>query len=225
MATFNLEEFQSAVRTKGLAEVNRFEMQITAPPTIAPEEARLVSLFCEISNFPPLNMMVRPLNIYGPMHQRPISLDYGGDGIAASFYIDQNMNVKAFFENWIWSISNPYTHNISYQNEYAVPIEISQLDREDRPVYSIELEEAFPRSINLIDLNNSAQNQVHRLTVVFAYRKWRVTRGASPQINREAPGVNLSTSFLNTPGSEFLRNTQQDDGSYPYYKNDDSLFT
>jgi hypothetical protein len=45
----------------------------------------------------------------------------------------------------------------------------------DEVMYEIELLEAFPRSMNIVEFNNSAQNQTQRLTVVFAYRSWRRT--------------------------------------------------
>ena len=45
----------------------------------------------------------------------------------------------------------------------------------DEVMYEIELLEAFPRSMNIVEFNNSAQNQTQRLTVVFAYRYWRRT--------------------------------------------------
>ena len=47
------------------------------------------------------------------------------------------------------------------------------LDEQDNVTYEIELSEAFPRSLNLLELNNSAQNQTHRLNVLFAYRYWK----------------------------------------------------
>lgn len=174
---FSLDEFQSELFSgSGLAEQNKFEMIITAPPAISSEVnlARRVSMYCEISNFPPLNMMVRQLNIYGPLHQRPVSMDYGGDGLAASFYVDNNMEIKQFFDLWMLSVVNRYTHEVSYQANYVTNIQISQLNRANNSVYAVELEEAFPRSMNLMDLNMAAQNQMHRLTVVFAFRKWNV---------------------------------------------------
>lgn len=192
MGTFNLREFQSTVNQIGLAEVNRFEMFINAPPTLGLEDARLPSLLCEITNFPPLNVFVKPLNIYGPAHQRPVSLDYGGDGLAASFYVDQDMRVKRFFEDWIWKISDPVSHNISYQGNYACDITIKQLNRKEDEVYEVNLIDAFPRSMNLMDLNNSAQNQVHRLTIVFAFRRW--TTG---ETNAPAPGIDVQREINN----------------------------
>lgn len=188
MAEFTIQRFTTEVFRKGLAENNKFEMLISAPPILSSyqNEAAKVSMFCEISNFPPLNLMVRTMNLYGPLHQRPVSLDYGGDGLAASFYLDREMKVKSFFDVWMTSIVNALTHNVSYQSNYISNIVIRQLsdgipslsptgsagEGDEQPTYAVQLEEAFPRSMNLVDLNTGSQNQVSRLTVVFAFRKW-----------------------------------------------------
>lgn len=190
MSTFDLRAFQTQVFSKGLAENNKFEMIISSPPILAnaPSFASTSSMLCEISNFPPLNVMVRTMNLYGPVHQRPVAMDYGGDGIAASFYLDREMSVKRFFDTWMTSIVNASTQNVSYQQDYITDIKIRQLSDgqtglqnnavfnpigvTEEPTYSVQLLEAFPRSMNLVDLNAGSQNQVSRLTVVFAFRKW-----------------------------------------------------
>jgi hypothetical protein len=83
------------------------------------------------------------------------------------------MQVKKFFDNWTSMVVDPDTGLVGYQEEYATTIRLRQLDEQDNVTYEIELSEAFPRSINLLELNNSAQNQTHRLNVLFAYRYWK----------------------------------------------------
>lgn len=185
MAYFSLSNFISTVAQTGLARTNRFEMIITPPAALAAASstAEQVSLMCEITNLPPLTVQVRPHAIYGPPYQRPVGLDYGGDAIAATFLLDSNMNVKRFFDEWILSIVDRYSYNVSFPREYASYIYINQLNERDDETYSLYLEDAFPRSINVIDLNHAAQNQVQRMTVVFAYRRWY------PASDRQLPDI------------------------------------
>lgn len=227
--SFSIDQFQSELFSgSGVSEQNRFEMTITAPPCIASQTnvARKVSMYCEISNFPPLNMMVRGLNLYGPLHQRPISLDYGGDGLAASFYVDRYMEIKQFFDDWMMATVNRYTHNVSYQYQYITKIQISQLNRNNAPQYTVELEEAFPRSMNMMDLNAAAQNQPHRLTVVFAFRKWNTinlqgqTNNRVPPEPERPPQQNYrdpTTSWPRYPPNQF--NPDETNPGYLYYQN------
>jgi hypothetical protein len=187
---FSLSNFQSLVGTSVLARTNRFEVIIT-PPRINQKKdiSELSSLFCEVSNLPPLNINVKPFKIYGPNHQRPVGSDYGGDGLSMTFHLDSKMSIKRYFDDWMEGIVTRDTYNVNYQTNYVTSILLRQLrpsnDEKDDVMYEIELLEAFPRSMNIVEFNNSAQNQTQRLTVVFAYRYWRRTdiqKFAEPKI-------------------------------------------
>jgi len=183
---FKLDSFLSSVRTRGLARVNRFEVFITPPRALlrpnvqegersSREEAELSSLLCELSNYPPINLSVKPFKIFGPSYQRPITSEYGGDGISMTFHVDNDMLLKRFFEDWIENVVNNDDFTVNYQDDYATEIFIRQLNEEDTVTYEIKLIDAFPRSITLMELNQSAQNQTHRLNIIFAYRYWMRT--------------------------------------------------
>ena len=188
---FTLARFITAVKTKNLARPNRFEVIFTSPESTRRvgnftesrndfKSAELVSLFCEISNLPGITITTKGQRIYGPAYQRPISLEYGGEAIAMTFYVDRSFEVKQFFDKWIFSIVNPTNYNVSYdesdlQNgstKYTTDITINQLDETDAVTYSIKLIDAFPKAMNMMDLNMGATNQVHKLNVTFGYRKW-----------------------------------------------------
>ena len=119
-----------------------------------------------------MTVSTKPYRIYGAIYQRPVSSDVNGDGITLSFYVDNQMEVKSFFDSWMFKVVNPNSFNVSYQKDYVSQIKIAQLDEENNEQYSIYLEDAFPRAINLLDLNMASTNQVHKLNVTFAYRRW-----------------------------------------------------
>jgi len=174
MTTFSLDRFRSQVLSEGLARTNRFQVFIIPPLAMNSykDKATLVSLYCEETNFPPLSTTVKSYKLFGPAHQRAVSSEFGGEGISMTFHIDSSMYVKRFFEEWMYATVDPETFLLNYHKDYASNIQIDQLDEEDNIVYQCEIIDAFPRSINLLQLNNSAQNQTHRLTVMFAYRRW-----------------------------------------------------
>lgn len=149
----------------------------------------LLTLFCQSASFPATNIGVRELRITGPTYKRPYSIDYGGEGIQLTFLVDSQMNIKSYFDLWMNKIINPLEFNAYYdekETKYSTRIDISQVtktsttelddvqryqsveDEDDR--YFIRLEDAFPRNIGLIELDTTAQNSVHKLTVNFAYR-------------------------------------------------------
>jgi|LakMenEpi03Aug12_release.lakeMendotaPanAssembly.Ray.scaffolds.fasta_scaffold271458_2 hypothetical protein len=175
-ANFNLSQFISQSRRDSFARVNRFEVFILPPLALSRNrDAISVSLYCEMASLPPVNISTKSFKIFGPTYQRPFGAEYGGEGISLTFHVDRDMQVKKFFDEWTAKVVDPDTGLVGYQEEYTTTIRLRQLDEQDTVTYGIELTEAFPRSVNLLELNNSAQNQTHRLNVLFAYRYWKDT--------------------------------------------------
>ena len=177
-ASFNLSQFIGAVREDSFARVNRFEVFINTPRSLLltsknKSNAEAVSLYCEMASLPPVNISTKSFKIFGPTYQRPFGAEYGGEGISLTFHVDRDMQVKKFFDEWTARVVDPDSGLVGYQDDYISTIRLRQLDEQDNVTYEIELSEAFPRSLNLLELNNSAQNQTHRLNVLFAYRYWK----------------------------------------------------
>ena len=176
--SFSVQNFISEVSTKGLARPNRFEVHIHLPTSVKQyvkgvNEDQVISLLCESTILPSQTIGVKQQHIYGPNYQRPHSVDYGGEGIPMTFLVDGSMNVKALFDNWISKIVDPIQYFVYHPKSYVSQIEIYQLDSNDKPVYSVILEDAFPRNISSMELSQAAQYQVHKLNVTFAYRRWK----------------------------------------------------
>jgi len=199
MSSFSLKNFQAEVLGKGLARPNRFEVDINVPPGMPggyKNFGRTVSLLCEESNFPPLIITTKAYRIFGPAYQRPVSAEFGGEGISMTFHVDRTMKVKRFFEEWSHIIVEKNTYLLGYQNEYIVNILIKQLDEQDNITYKCNLYEAFPRSINIMQLNQAVQNQTHRLTVMFAYRYWEAV---DEKERREKEEIKTNIESLSIP--------------------------
>ena len=169
MSDFNLNRFTAAIKTNGISRPARFEITIGTRPG-----SSSVSLMCEISQLPGINITTKQFRIQGPAYQMPVGMEFNGEGIPMTFYVDKNLEIKKYFETWLYSIVNPNSFNVRYQKEYVCPITIYQLDETDKRKYAVSLIDAFPRAISQMDLNAAAANQMHRLTVMFAYRKWEV---------------------------------------------------
>jgi hypothetical protein len=175
-ATFSIDTFKAEIYERGLARQNRFEVLIQKPAglTVTPEgDARFISMMAESTNFPPLNISVQSQKIFGPSYQRAKSSEYGGEGITINFYVDANMGVKMFFDDWMQFIVKRSSFYVEYPKKYISPrIEICQLNEKDEIVYQNYLWEAFPRAMNIMELNHVPNANTHRLSVTFAYRYW-----------------------------------------------------
>jgi len=184
MSTFNLNEFTRKVASDGMAVPSRFEVYINPPKALTnfTNQGRTVSLFCDIANLPAVTITTKGHRIHGAAYQRPVSAEFGGEAITMTFYVDREMDTKAFFDAWIFSTVNLMSFNVAYQSDYISQISIRQLDQKDNITYSIMLEDAFPRAVNMLDLNMGAVNQVHKLNVTFAYRRWVPTHALTNSI-------------------------------------------
>jgi hypothetical protein len=206
MANFSLKQFQAQVRARGVAKPNRFEVEIPVPPLFARRgnllDIRNVNLFCESTGLPGQVIGVKQQRIYGPAYQRPITTDFGGEGITMVFLIDQPMDIKAFFDTWLSIIIDPVTYNVHYQDDYAVNVTIKQLNEKDAVSYAVILQDCFPRSYNMLELNQGSTNSVHKLSVNFAYRKWipahRITNAIYPRESTTV-GPPAPTTFQTNP--------------------------
>jgi hypothetical protein len=180
MSNFSLAKFTTAIKDTGISRPSRFEIVIGQP--VASDTAQQnnfayaynASLMCEMSQLPGISINTKQFRIQGPAYQRPVGMEFNGDSIAMTFYVDKDLKIKKFFENWVYSIVNPNSFNVKYQQEYVVPIKIFQLNEKDVRTYTVSLIDAFPKAIGQLDLNSGASNQIHRLTVIFTYRQWMV---------------------------------------------------
>jgi hypothetical protein len=178
-AHFSLDKFRSEILTNSLARNNRFEVIIN-PPAFLRQYGDKVSLLAEQASLPMLNIAAKSYKIFGPSYQRPFTSEYGGEGMPITFHVDRKMSVRNFFEDWMHAIINPTKFTTAYQNQYIGTIEIRQIDEQDNITYAVKLLEAFPRNLNLMDLNHSASNQTHRLNILFAYRYWERVQESKP---------------------------------------------
>ena len=191
-----LENFISQIRTSGVARPNRFSVEIYSPECMikskldgGSEIPQLINLYCQTASFPGQNIGVKDLRITGPTYKRPVNIDYGGEGITLTFLVDGKFNVKSFFDVWMHKIIDPYQFHVNYDSEdtaYTTSIVINQINEVEFPVargtgfrqttletrpYQIILENAFPRNIGMMELDQSSQSTAHKMSVTFAYRK------------------------------------------------------
>ena len=218
MANFSLRNFRTEINRRGVASPNRFEVTFPLPLGLGPgfsgitqNDTRLVSLFCEVSGLPQQSIGIRNQRIYGPVYPRPFAVDYGGDGITMTFLLDQQMNVKGFFDAWISKIVDPLQYFVYYHSTYKTNITISQLDKKDNSSYAVVLEDAFPRNVSLLELNSGTQNQAHHLNVTFVYRRWtpihRITSSVRyPSTQPQELQPDPIFSLYNTAGNPNINN-------------------
>lgn len=175
MANFSLDNFRQTVLGSGLARKNRFEVEIAFPNSVQAElqtDSRIVSILADSAILPEMTINAELQQIWGPAHHRPKSISYGGF-MVIGFHLDQQMDVKRFFDVWMQNIVDGQQYTVSYQKDYVAPsMTVTQLDDQFNATYAVTFEEVFPAGQTQIDLSHSLVSSTHLLQVNFRYRRW-----------------------------------------------------
>lgn len=166
-----INQFISEIKTKGLARLNRYEVEIAFPNGIggAGGASNLTKLFCDSVNLPGLNINTQPHIVFGEAREMPYGRMF--DPVNMSFYVDTGLVVKSVFDKWLALIVDEKSRTINYYNNYVTQINIRVLNVDDSNPYTMTLHDAYPKTVNAIQLDASAKD-VMKLNVTFAYKYW-----------------------------------------------------
>lgn len=180
----SLEKFMSYVKSEGLIRNSRFTV-IMQPPTIfrkntlpGTQDLEKILLFCEAANIPALSVATIQNRTYG--ETREIPYDYLYESINLSFYADNSMQVKQFFDTWINNIRDPITRTYNYYNDYITDITIKLGTVGDESTYLVKLYECYPKSISSVELNQNGRDVI-RINVNIVYKYW-ISEGDSSSL-------------------------------------------
>lgn len=163
-----IEEFKSAIRT-GLARSNLFQVNL---PTIAGSPLTTAAernLLCKATNLPGRQIVTNERMIGMKAEKMPYA--FLQDDVSMTFHVTNDYALKRYFEAWQALIIDPDTYELSFKNEYARQVKIHQLDHQGFIIYTCNLLEAFPTTMNAIELNNEPNGLVE-INVQLSYRDW-----------------------------------------------------
>jgi hypothetical protein len=122
------------------------------------------------------------------------------DDVSLTFHLLNDYRIKEYFDNWTSKIINKDdAYSLNYPNEYSGDVYIQQIQQgggggttdlfdfnvgnlnidvdvtrrgdPSKVIYTCVLENAFPTTVNAINLNNE-QNGIVELNVQLSYRNW-----------------------------------------------------
>jgi len=169
----SISAFKSSFRTD-LARPSRFDVIIPVPFILIGSpivDSRNLTYRCENAQLPGRTIATLDQKTYGPIEKFPYLSTY--NDIDLSFYVDDDMKQKYLFDAWLGYINTSSTNNYLYKDEYATTLTINQYNVSNKRTYSVDLFDAFPISINQMDLDWSNTDAVHKMSVTFAYTYWK----------------------------------------------------
>lgn len=164
---FSLTRFIAESKSKGLSRLNRFGVFFNYPAkledpnrdypfeSVDDETTRMVLLFCESLNVPQYLFNTVPIRTFGETREAVYDKHY--DPIPMYFYVDTDLKVKRFFDNWAKLIQNPETRRLGYYNDYITDMHIIIFNLRERETYRIVCHECFPKEMGPIHMEHEAR--------------------------------------------------------------------
>lgn len=166
-----LTEFITEIKAKGLMRTANYSVEISAPKPLAGDlNLKKLQLFCDSITIPGVNIASIPNRTYGEIREAPYEKLYGT--ISLTFFVDNDMETKKFFDNWINIIQNPITRSFEYYENYVSDIVINVEDIMEDVRYSMKVFECYPKSITPI-MVGYASLDVMKVQVEFNYKYWK----------------------------------------------------
>lgn len=196
----NIEELKSIVsKGGGLALNHQYLVEL---PNFAGSAltGRERNALCRVTRLPGRQILTTPREL-GIMKQQ-IAMGYAVEEVGLSFHVLNDYKTKKYFDIWQDLIVNQNSQQISYPNQYKRSVKIYQLQKsvipnvqhlgdlnfgifglnfnidfdlliKDKVIYGVELEDAFPITMNGIDLSDAAEGQTTEISVNLSYKNWK----------------------------------------------------
>ena len=169
MSAPTLSEFSSHLRSRNIARQNLFYVTITPPEGLAGKvNSELTSLWCHAAQTPHMFLATND-NFVENGVRRKYAYDIDYQNLVLNFYVDQDFEVKQFFDAWKQLIV-PYNRKFNYPESYTAPtLTLYLLNQADEVTYKYEYKNVYPKTINNLELTFTGATSVLDLNVEFVF--------------------------------------------------------
>lgn len=208
----NIDELKGLMnKSGGVARGNLYRVELPTLPGVQ-LNLRDLDILCSGVSLPGRQIMTTERQI-GTFTQK-VAYSQLYDDVTLSFHLMNDYKIKSYFEVWQNLCLDQNSGEIGYTSDYGKTVKVHQLKRgfaypvfsnnnididyitKDQIVYSVELFDAFPTTMNAVELGDAQEGGGLTLTISLAYRKWRSTA---------TPASRVSDTINNTIGT-FLTN-------------------
>jgi hypothetical protein len=170
----SLTEFRDSFITD-IARPKLFDIIMPAPNGLINyrDTAKNLTFRCESTQFPSRTLATTEQKFgTNPTEKHAYHTTY--NDIEMTFIVSEDMSERYFFDAWLELINPTASFDFNYRNNYITDFYVFQYDGAvSKTTYSIVLFDAFPISVNQLDLDWS-NDSYHKLSVTFAYRYWQI---------------------------------------------------
>ena len=181
----SIEDLKAVITAKGgLAKANQFLVQLPAFG-----DTSEANILCTSATLPGKQVLSHDRKIN--MEFEKVAYGYAVPDVSLTFHLLNDYGVMKFFEGWKRSIINENVGEVGYKLDYQRDIKIHQLKRpisnteakkgpfdlilgpNGNTVYTVILENAFPTTIQSVDLTNDL-DAIAEVTVQISYTNVKI---------------------------------------------------
>lgn len=173
-SSFSLSDFKASIKAKGILRPTRFEV-VLFPPTelLKSMDTKEISIRCHTAQMPPFHVKTVDYTVgQGQLRKMPKGYEQGHH-IDFTFYNDLGANVYNGLLAWSkYTLASKEENNYSlnYFDSFIGTVEVRQLDERDNIRYGYSLKEAYPMSIDIVELDSGHVDTPQLIKVTIAYR-------------------------------------------------------
>lgn len=168
---FNIQDFKANGLQLGGARPNQFEVDIFFP--FQASNTDRLKFLARAASVPPSVIDEIPVYYFG----RPTKL--AGDRTfpdwELTIYNDEDFAMRLLFENWSNRINTLISNRMSsdvYPTGYKVDGEVRQFGKDGAIIKTYQFQGLWPKIVDTMPLDWSAQNQIQEFNVTLAYDLW-----------------------------------------------------
>ena len=136
-----------------------------------PASAGAVNIMCNTMSMPQRSLLTYDLTQNSAPFGVPYSASY--DPATFTFYADQDLNTKKYFDIWQSTVVNLKNNTMNYPSEYVSSVDMWALDTMGQDTYGVHLEEAWPVTVGSVDYGYADNDSVQVISVTFRYKYWQ----------------------------------------------------
>lgn len=180
--SFRVDDLKAElVRGFGPARSNRYRLLLPALDYEATPET--MNILCDSVNMPGRQILTNER--FTDMKARKVAYGFASEDIEVSFILTNDWAPWNYLYNWhqrvIGNVTELNNFQVNFKDEYTRDIEIEHLNYSNQNVSQVAkkvvLLNAYPTTVNAIELSNSSENEIIRVSASFSYDNWRRDAG------------------------------------------------
>lgn len=156
---------QSLLNLNETTAVGALRSETTAGSLIA--DPRDISLLCESASLP--GRQITSIDYTSNKITTKIPYSILNEDVTLNFILTNDYYMKTMMDDWQSAVYDSDIYRVGYKKDFTTDVIIQQLDKDNKPVYGVKLEDAFPVTVSSIVLDNTAENTAQKLSVTLSY--------------------------------------------------------